>query len=174
MLLITFAFNLGGYYLLFKALQVTAHDQLIQRLDNEDYTEDQLVELKIPMSLPYSNYLVSDYKRINGRLEHDGEIYKLVKQKLEGDTLYLMAIKDTEEKSLISKFKDFTTKTHDIPLSQKKQSSQTLKQLQKEYNTLEYLLTIDRLGIWTKYCPADYDSFLVSPLLEVSTPPPQA
>ena len=34
------------------------------------------------------------YERVNGEFEHNGEFFKLVKQKLENDTLNIVCIKD--------------------------------------------------------------------------------
>lgn len=173
LLLATFIFNLGGYYFLFKVLEIKGYEELVQRLDNDDYSSEQLLELKIPIALPYSNYLVSDFKRVNGMFEHDGEAYKLVKQKLESDTLYIIAIKDIERKKLKATFKEFAKQTHDVPLSQKKHTNQVIKQLQKEYDTLTHHATHNRIGSQITF---DTSSGEFTPLLQyqdVPTPPPQ-
>jgi len=126
-LLIVFTFNLGGYYVVFKLLQVSAHNDLIQKLETNQYSETQTIDLKIPISLPYSISPSNDFKRVDGRFEYNGDIYKLVKQKFENDTLHIICIKDHKEKRLINHFKEYAKNTHDSPgSSTKKESGRTL------------------------------------------------
>lgn len=119
LLLVVFLFNVGGYYIVFWGLRHQADLALIQRLDAERYSEEEVVELKIPVALPYPMQK-QEFERINGRFEHNGEFYKLVKHKLENDTLYVVCFKDHHEKKLVKTMTDYVKMTNDLPASSKK------------------------------------------------------
>jgi len=175
LLLGVFAFNLGGYYLVFKGLQMSAHKNLIERFDNEEYNQDLTFELKIPLALPYATTSTSEFKRVNGRFEYEGDVFKLVKQKLENDTLYIVCIKDHTEKHLITEFKEYAKKAQDSPGStSKKESSSSTKQIIKDYcgNSTQV-----PNGYWSeisiKYIFAQSAKQALL-MRDVPTPPPQA
>ena len=89
--LILFAFNWFGYRLVYDFMQVKASEQLETFLDNHFYDESQLIELKIPVNLPYQASWTA-YERYNGEVELNGTIYKDVKRKVSNDTLSLKCI----------------------------------------------------------------------------------
>ena len=121
-----FLFNIGGYYLAFWSIRVHAKKELLNRLDAEQYDASALTVLAIPLSLPYP-VQQSDYERVDGELEYQGEYYKLVKQKIENDTLFVVCIKDTDEKKLSIALSDYAKVANDLPT----QSKQTLTLLAK-------------------------------------------
>lgn len=173
LVLIIFSFNIGGYYLFFRILQFNAQQNLMEKLDDDQYSMDQILEVKIPMTLPYPTYS-KEFSRVDGRIEYNGTVYKLVKQKLDSDTLHIIYYEDQAEKQLISKFKEFAKKANDVPGSGKKQSEQLIKQFNKEYQSRLPEFLNDRAGI-------DITQSMLSGLLiipasefEVLTPPPQA
>ncbi len=95
-------------------LQFKTSQDLVQRLDNLDYSDDETVTLKVPMAIPY--HIDSDeYERVDGEIEHQGEFYRLVKQKLVKDTLYIVCIKDTESKRLKQALADYVKTFTDKP-----------------------------------------------------------
>jgi hypothetical protein len=172
LLLIVFSFNLGGYFILFKVLQHSVNRELVEDLDNNQYQNDQLLEIQVPISLPYVTYS-GELKRINGKIEHNGEIYKLVKQKFINDTLHIYCIADKVEKRLIVNFKEYAKHTTDAPASQKKKPGQVVKQSSKEYHSFSDDFLNPRFGtiIVTDYDPkVELFSFST----KVPTPPPQA
>ena len=111
--LILFLFNLFGYRFVFDYMQQKLNDQLEARLDNNAYEESQLVELKIPIHLPYQTSW-SSYQRHNGEVEINGILYKYVKRKLANDTLYLMCIANTKKMHLESAKEDFFKISNDL------------------------------------------------------------
>lgn len=72
------------------------------------------------------------FERVNGKFEHQGEFYKLVKQKLHNDTLYVVCIKDFESKSLSKKMTDYIKMSNDLP-DAKNKALNLLGKLLKEY-----------------------------------------
>lgn len=171
-LLLIFSFNIGGYYIFFNILKQSAHIKLINELDNNQISPDQLIELKIPISLPYP-INSEDYKRVNGRFEYKGKIYKLVKQKLANDTLHIFCLVDQVEMKLITDLHKYAKQTNDAPTSRSKQSGQILKNLAKDYNSLENEYYCYPFGkTITMNRPID-DLSITSLSFDVLTPPPK-
>jgi len=122
LLLFVFLFNVAGYYPVFLGLKYWARAEMDQRLDEENYTADETVTIKVPLTVPY-NIFSQDYERASGAFEYRGEFFKLVKQKLVHDTLYIVCIKDHKEKQFHTAMTDFVKLSSDIPTS----AHQTLK-----------------------------------------------
>ncbi|HEX7457204.1 MAG TPA: hypothetical protein VF301_02115, partial [Ginsengibacter sp.] len=91
-----FLFNLFGYRLVVQYMQQKVSNQLEASLDKNLYSDAQLIELKVPMNLPYQTNW-SAYQRYDGEIEVDGIMYKYVKRKVANDTLYLMCIPNTKK-----------------------------------------------------------------------------
>ena len=118
-MLFIFLFNGIGYYGLFYLTRKHLQADMLTKLDAGNYTDSQTVTLKIPLSLPYPLNTDADYERVNGSFRYQGEFYKLVKQKLSNDTLYVVCIRDGEEKRLNAVVTDFIKITHALPASSK-------------------------------------------------------
>ena len=53
LLLTIHLFNIGGYRFLFDELENRASYQLVEQLDNQEYNDNDLVEMKVPLPMPY-------------------------------------------------------------------------------------------------------------------------
>ncbi|MGN6265447.1 MAG: hypothetical protein ACTHM5_07215 [Ginsengibacter sp.] len=111
--LILFSFNWFGYRLMYDFMQKQANKQLEVALDDNNYDESQLIELKVPVNLPYQTSWAS-YQRFDGEIEIKGVKYKYVKRKLANDTLYLKCIPNTKEMKLQTAKNDFFKLTNDL------------------------------------------------------------
>ncbi|HTN08639.1 hypothetical protein [Agriterribacter sp.] len=90
-LLLIFLFNLFGYSTLLQYWEVQQNAKLEVQLDQRQYDEKDLVEIKIPIHLPYhSNW--NDFERYDGEIDIDGVHYKYVKRKIFNDSLVLLCI----------------------------------------------------------------------------------
>jgi hypothetical protein len=103
---------------------------MTQRLDHDRYTADETTIIKIPYNLPYQAE-GNNFMRMTGEFEHGGEFYKLVKQKVENDTLYVVCIKDKKEKTIFNFMADMVKISTDLPASS--QSMKLLTSLIKDY-----------------------------------------
>lgn len=170
-LLALFIFQFIGYYFVYIGLRYQAKSEMITRLDTRAYSADETITLKIPFSLPY--WMDSeDYQRIDGEFQYQGDFYKLVEQKLEKDTLYVVCIKDMSEKRLFNTMSDYVKLSNDMPSS----SNQALKLLGsfiKDYvKSTQTEITLS-LG-WTLECAFEEPSFNLLKLAHpVSSPPPE-
>jgi hypothetical protein len=72
---------------------------MIKKLDAEQYNTLESIIIKIPLSLPYASDS-KDFERVDGEFEHQGEFYRLVKQRLSQDTLFIVCIKDHKRKRI--------------------------------------------------------------------------
>ena len=99
LLLSILVFNTWGYRWMIYYLEEKATVRLEQKLESGDYDEAMLVEVKIPLQLPYyTNW--SHYERHYGETEWNGQNYQYVKRKLYNDTLYLLCIPHTEKNNI--------------------------------------------------------------------------
>ncbi len=96
-----------------------ASREIISRLDSDDYAEEETVLLKIPVTLPYPTQ-ESDFERVNGAVVHDGSFYRLVKQKLDKDTLYIVCIPDHKQKVLANAMEDYIKRVTETPATSNK------------------------------------------------------
>lgn len=97
--------NVMGYYGVFLGMRYRNTQEFIQRLDAETYNTSETLTLKIPVSIPY--YGETEFVRVDGEIEHEGQFYRLVKQKYERDTLHIVCIRDVKRQHIQNALKDY-------------------------------------------------------------------
>lgn len=117
-------FNWYGYRLVSDFLQKQSDVKLEARFDNNDYDESQLIEIRVPMHLPYHNDW-TDYERFDGEVEIKGVHYKYVKRKVENGELVLLCLPNSEKQMLQSARDNFFKLVNDLqqPNSGKKSNN---------------------------------------------------
>jgi hypothetical protein len=113
LLLMLLVFNTIGYKLWFSIAIQEADNKLETSLDNNNYNQQDLFTLKIPINLPYQN-ITKGFERINGEITVKGVTYKYVQRKVENDTLFLQCIRHTEKINLQQKSNDYFGKVNDV------------------------------------------------------------
>jgi len=99
-------FNALGFYGILVGLKFQSGQALESRLDKEQYEAAETMTLKFPLALPY--YIDDEsYERVDGQVEYKGEFYRLVKQKRERDTLFIVCIKDHDSKRIAEAMSDY-------------------------------------------------------------------
>jgi hypothetical protein len=109
-----FLFNWYGYRLLTSYLQQRADKHLEARLDQHDYDHAQLIEMRVPLNMPYQTLLTTGYERVNGEIEIDGIHYKYVKRKIENGELVLLCLPNQAKMRLESVSNDFFKLVNDL------------------------------------------------------------
>lgn len=170
-LLLIFLFNVGGYYFVFWGLIRSADYALTQRLNDEAYSPSETIELKIPVTLPYP-IQQQGFKRVDGKFEHNGQFYKLVKQKLENDTLFVICILDHQQKRLVKTMTDYVKMTNELPQSEKKPAAFVGKFLKdfeagETYEIAKQLITKKEIQAFENVL------LIVSIYPGISSPPPE-
>lgn len=113
LLIMLFVFNTIGYKLWFSVAMQQADNRLEASLDKNNFNEQDLFTLKIPINLPYQNTWAS-FERINGEITVDGETYMYVQRKVVNDTMFLQCIRHTEKINLQQKSNDYFGKVNDV------------------------------------------------------------
>lgn len=114
LLLIILLFNFIGYRLFSSYLEEKANAQLEAKLDMNDYSEEQLLSLKIPVTnLSYYNNS-SQYERVDGQIEINSVQYKYVKRRIYNDSVELLCIPNQIAMSLRSAKDEFFKLVNDL------------------------------------------------------------
>lgn len=132
-----FAFNWFGYRLVFDYMQHQANEQLEAVLDNNSYDESELIELKVPVHLPYQSNWTS-YQRYNGEIEMNGVTYQYVKRKLANDTLYLKCIPNMEKMHIETARNEFFRISNSLLQNNNSKKQDNTKSVTKTPQTVYY------------------------------------
>lgn len=117
-MLVALMFNIGGYMLLFQYFIKHADNFANEQISKGLYKPDELVEIKIPVSLPKIQEQ-SDFQAIAGQVKLQDNDYNYVAIKMTRDTMYLMCIPNYEKTRLISENIITAKNISDSPLAQK-------------------------------------------------------
>lgn len=171
LLIVLLLFNVLGYYGLFVGIQYSSSHKLTKRLDAAQYSDDETFTLKVPLAVPYQEN--TDYERVDGEIEHNGEFYRLVKQKLSDDTLYIVCLKDKNSKEIKGALKDYVKTFTDKP-TDTKGNSKNFNTLIKDYLPTSIIVTSLTEG-WSNSIPFYRANDRTRDLhLSKPTPPPKA
>ena len=145
LLLAVMLFNLVGYRWLFSAIEKKATAKLEQKISAGDYRDEQLVEITIPLNMPY--YSDKDYEDVYGETDWNGNHYRYVKRKVSGNTLYLLCLPNTEKNSIVKAKDDFTKAVNDIPANKQgsQQKNNLIKLITTEFRTAETTISDNNL-----------------------------
>ena len=140
-------FNLAGYRWLFSAIEKNATANLEQKISAGKYSDEQLVEIRIPLNMPY--YSDKDYEDVYGETDFNGEHYQYVKRKVSDNTLYLLCLPNKEKTSIVKEKNEFTKAVNDIPGNKEgsQQKSGLVKLLTTEYRENETAFNINNYFI---------------------------
>jgi len=159
-LIVLFLFNVIGYYGIYVAMLQQARTALNEKIDNDQYKDDQTITIKIPLTLPYPT---------------QQDEYKLVKQKYSSDTLYVVCIKNVEEKKAFNVFSDLVKLSTDQASSTShNQNSKTIVSIIKDYNpVVEEIHFAPRQSIDLANSFTFLSVTILSQDLTVFSPPPE-
>jgi hypothetical protein len=107
-------FNWVGYRLLTGILEDRANRRLEARLDRDQYEDDQLISIKVPIThLAYYNNSAG-FERADGEIEVNGIPYRYVKRRICNDTLEMLCIPNQGEIQLRQSGKNYFNGVNDI------------------------------------------------------------
>lgn len=92
-------FSTGGYHPFISLLQQKADRNLESLLDQEVYDEASLIEIRVPLNMPYQQRYTG-YERHYGNIEVDGQSYTYVKKKIDGDVVIFQCIPNQSRQQL--------------------------------------------------------------------------
>lgn len=170
-LLFIFLFNIAGYSVLYWIANRQAAAELAVKLDNGEYSGSQTMTIRVPVSLPYQTD--TDFERVNGEFEYQGQYYKLVKQRVLRDTLQVVVLIDNKKKELAEDFNEYTRSTNESTSGQslKVIGSNPLQEYSKGY---AFELTSYSNGWEQSILYSDSPSSPIGPISGKNSPPPKA
>ena len=172
-LLIIFLFNVGGYYIVFWGLHFQLDQQLTSRLDANLYDPAETVELRIPIGLPYPIHS-EGFQRVDGRFEHNGEFFKLIKHKLQNDTLYIVCIRDRDTRQLVSTMNNYVQQTLGIMNTNPDQKALNyFSKLIKDFFPQKDTTLLHQDGFSMLLTFAETHESFHQPVIPVHAPPPR-
>ena len=127
-------FNICGYQLFFVLAENVADRQVVAALDENNYDETALVEIKLPLNIPYT-IDHKNYERCNGQVELNGIHYNYVKRSVQNDTLYLYCIPNHQKTALSNTVTEYAKQATDLPSGKKTEQSNAKNYSSGEYNT---------------------------------------
>jgi len=140
LLLGIFSFNIFGYRLVASFLEEQVNASIETALDENNYSDDQLISIKQPTNLPYYNNSPT-FQRVDGEIEIEGVHYKYVKVRIYNDSLELMCIPNTGKMNIEAAKADFSRLAADFQQADnaKKKSTTPSKSFQKTLSEYEEL-----------------------------------
>lgn len=176
LLLGIFLFNLGGYRLAFHFANRQADAQIQSRLDNDIYNENELVVLKMPMSVPYYSG-TGGFEYTQGEVTLEGIIYRYVKKRVVNDTLEMYCIPHENKMELMNARDQFAKLATDFINVSKEQHDAPVKSAVKPF-VLEWFETHRNILTIPATAAPDYAACTVQRLpaayLQPGTPPPNS
>jgi hypothetical protein len=92
-------FNVVGYRFVFAMMDNIASAKQDARIDAGDYNEASLIEIKVPLNMPYQQRF-TEFERHYGQITVDGIVYTYVKMKVDDNMLILKCIPDANRQQI--------------------------------------------------------------------------
>lgn len=158
-----------GYYVIFVAMEHEHDSTVTKKLDVGSYDASEEVTLKLPMSVPYMQDN-DDFVRVDGVIEHQGDHYRLVKQKYANDTLTVICIRDAARKKMTEDIANYVNSFADNAPNHSSHAKQTItfiKDFLPQYTvvtslTLGWEINIQHQGILTNMI-ASFEPSVIHP-----------
>lgn len=107
LLIIILFFNWYGYKVVTYTMMNDADKQLEAQLDNNQYEESQLIEVRVALNVPYQATQTTGFERHYGEMKVDGQYYTYVKSKIENGYLVLKCIPNASKQKIKTADNDY-------------------------------------------------------------------
>lgn len=92
-----------------------------QKLDNKEYDASALIEVRVPVSLPYQTDW-KEFERVSGEITINGMHYKYVERKLEAGEMIYKCLPDENKARLVNARENFFKLVNDLQNQQQQKS----------------------------------------------------
>jgi hypothetical protein len=151
LLLSLLVFNWIGYELYTAILQDQADKSMVTSLDQNNYTDSDLISIKVPATHLSSYVNTKEFQRVDGKIEIEGVQYNYVKRRITEDSLELLCIPNKTATQLQTAKNEFFKLVNDLqhPGQSKKtdQHSSSFKGFNAEYYAVIESITIPDLQV---------------------------
>jgi hypothetical protein len=135
LLLAVYLFNLAGYSLVFHYFMQQSDQQFAQNIEDHRYADEQLVEIAIPFSLPYTQNNTT-FERMEGSVELNGVIYNYVKRRVYNDTLHILCLPNQKGTQLAKEKSTYAGQVNDFAAQKSKDAPGKKMSPLSEYNNV--------------------------------------
>ena len=163
--------NVSGYYALFLGLQYRNDRAMTRKFDAGTYEQSQLITIKLPLTVPYLGDS-KGFERVDGKFWHDGQFYRLVKQKYAQDTLTVVCTKDRESVRIQDALSDFVKTFTDTPI-QNQANAKLVFSISQDYMQEAFSLKTLASGWQTEIIPGGACLQLIPAFVFSITHPPE-
>jgi lipopolysaccharide export system protein LptC len=122
-------FNVAGYRIWFYYASEQATAKLIASVEEEQFQQDDLLTLTVPLTLPYQTDW-ADWEKVRGEIEIDGVRYQYVQRKVVGGQMVLQCLPNkvhTKIESARDRFFNLANSFQGDDASKKAHSGTTVK-----------------------------------------------
>lgn len=106
-LLFLILLNTLGFYNVLLLIEKEAFRKSVTKINDTDHEISGNLLLRIPMVWPDQKN-DEEYRKVNGQIEVDGEIYHYVKEKFYNDTLFIVCLRDDQTTKIKNTISDFS------------------------------------------------------------------
>jgi hypothetical protein len=171
-MLFVFLLNALGYYGILMGLKRKHTQTLLAKFDEDDYARQHEVIIQVPITIPYATDS-KEFTRVDGEFEYKGEVYRIVKQRLQSDTLHIVCVKDFTAKALKQSLADYVKSYTDKPSSEQSQTK-VLQNLIKDFMAAFATLQTINTGWNYEVHLSSISNVFQSITIPIASPPPQA
>lgn len=136
LLMSVFVFNLFGYRLWVYIVEANANQRLSTTVENNHYSDDELLVIKKPISLPYYSNTES-YTIANGEVEMSGIYYTFVKYRIYNNMLEMLCLPNTQKTNIKKAKDDYFTSTVDIQKTNSEKNKSNTSNVKKSFSDFE-------------------------------------
>lgn len=116
---------------------------MITALDNNNYNEGDLTQIKFALNMPYM-IANKSYERCDGQVELNGIQYNYVKRMVKNDTLYLYCIPNNQKTKISDTKNEYAKQNADYQSGKKSEQSAIQKMnLLSEFNARSLSFSFD-------------------------------
>lgn len=155
-LLLTLFFNLVGYRMLLQYWETEANTRLEVKIDKQEYDEKELVEMKIPLTVPYGNSS-KEFERYSGEIDIAGVHYKYVQRKVYNDSLILLCIPNKEKTQIATAREAFSVLINELQKETSGKKSSGTNSLALKFSLSDY--TLQQSAEWNVLISVDNRMF---------------
>lgn len=105
--------NWFGYRLVADYFENRASNEMQAQLDIDNYSDVELISIKVPLSIPYGPNS-QNFEKVEGNIDINGINYQYVKRRFYKDTLELMCIPNTATTNIKNAREEFSKLANDF------------------------------------------------------------
>lgn len=109
-----------------------ADQRLEEQLDNNQYAESELIEIRVALNVPYQSNQ-TEFERHYGEMEIDGKYYTYVKRKVENGFLVLKCIPNSSKQQIKAAGNDFFKVANGLDQNQQSKKDNSNNSLAKNF-----------------------------------------